>query len=139
MKTAIYPGSFDPITFGHLDIIERATTIFDKVIVAVAHNETKEPLLSTEDRMAHIRDSTYSNKKIEVDEFSGLLANYAASKKAAEALCYSYHHTYGLDVTVFRYFTVYGPAGRPDMAIFRFIKWIAEDEPLALYGDGTQE
>jgi pantetheine-phosphate adenylyltransferase len=82
MKTAIYPGSFDPITYGHLDIIDRATTIFDKVIVAVAHNETKEPLLSSEDRMAHIRDSTYSNKKIEVDEFSGLLVNYAASKKA---------------------------------------------------------
>lgn len=67
------------------------------------------------------------------------LSPYAASKKAAEALCYSYHHTYGLDVTVLRYFTVYGPAGRPDMSVFRFIKWIAEDEPLALYGDGTQE
>lgn len=67
------------------------------------------------------------------------LSPYAASKKAAEALCYSYHHLYGLDVTVFRYFTVYGPAGRPDMSVFRFIRWIAEGEPLALYGDGTQE
>ena len=67
------------------------------------------------------------------------LSPYAASKKAAEALCYSYHHTYGLDITVLRYFTVYGPAGRPDMSVFRFIKWIAEGEPLALYGDGTQE
>ena len=69
----------------------------------------------------------------------GPLSPYAASKKAAEALCYTYHHLHGLDVTIFRYFTVYGPAGRPDMSIFRFIKWIAENEPLTLYGDGTQE
>ncbi len=82
MKTAIYPGSFDPVTYGHLDIIERAATIFDKVIVAVAHSEVKEPLLSAEDRMAHIRDSTCSNEKIEVDEFSGLLVNYATLKNA---------------------------------------------------------
>lgn len=67
------------------------------------------------------------------------LSPYAASKKAAEALCYTYHHLHGLDVTVLRYFTVYGPAGRPDMSIFRFIRWIAEGEPLVLYGDGSQE
>jgi len=67
------------------------------------------------------------------------LSPYTASKKAAETLCYTYHHLYGLDVTIFRYFTVYGPAGRPDMSVFRFIKWIAEGEPLILYGDGSQE
>ena len=67
------------------------------------------------------------------------LSAYAASKKAAETLCYTYHHLYGLDITVLRYFTVYGPAGRPDMSIFRFIKWISEGEPLLLYGDGSQE
>lgn len=67
------------------------------------------------------------------------LSPYAASKKAAEALCHTYHHLHGLDVTVLRYFTVYGPAGRPDMSIFRFIRWIAEGEPLVLYGDGSQE
>jgi nucleoside-diphosphate-sugar epimerase len=67
------------------------------------------------------------------------LSPYTASKKAAETLCYTYHHLYGLDVTIFRYFTVYGPAGRPDMSIFRFIKWISEGEPLILYGDGSQE
>ncbi len=67
------------------------------------------------------------------------LSPYAASKKAAEAACYAYHHLFGLDVTVFRFFTVYGPSGRPDMSVFRFIKWIAENEPLILYGDGTQE
>ncbi len=66
------------------------------------------------------------------------LSPYAASKKATEELCYTYHHLYGLDITLLRYFTVYGPAGRPDMSIFRFIKWIAEEEPLVLYGDGTQ-
>ena len=68
-----------------------------------------------------------------------LLSQYAASKKAAEALCSTYHHLYGIDITVLRYFTVYGPAGRPDMAPFRFVKWIAEGQPLTLYGDGTQE
>ena len=69
----------------------------------------------------------------------GPLSPYAASKKAAEALCYTYHYLHGLDVTVLRYFTVYGPAGRPDMSIFRFIRWIAEGDPVIVYGDGTQE
>lgn len=64
---------------------------------------------------------------------------YAASKKAAETLCYTYHCLHGIDVTVLRYFTVYGPAGRPDMSPFRFIRWIAEDDPITLYGDGSQE
>lgn len=67
------------------------------------------------------------------------LSPYAASKKAAEALCFTYHRLYGIDVSVVRYFTVYGPAGRPDMSIFRFIRWIAEGEPVTLYGDGSQE
>jgi UDP-glucuronate 4-epimerase len=66
------------------------------------------------------------------------LSPYAASKKGAEALCHTYHHLYGLDVTVFRYFTVYGPAGRPDMSLFRFVQWVFEDRPLLLYGDGRQ-
>src|SRR5208337_1680491 len=51
---------------------------------------------------------------------------------------YSYHYLFGLDISVLRYFTVYGPAGRPDMSIFRFIKWIDEGKPLELFGDGTQ-
>ncbi len=66
------------------------------------------------------------------------LSPYAASKKAAEALCYTYHHLYGIDVTVFRYFTVYGPAGRPDMSLFRFVQWIYEGRPVTVYGDGRQ-
>lgn len=66
------------------------------------------------------------------------LSPYAASKKGAEAMCYTYHYLHGIDVTVFRYFTVYGPAGRPDMAPFRFVQWISEGRPLTLFGDGTQ-
>ncbi len=66
------------------------------------------------------------------------LSPYAASKKAAEALCYTYHYLYGLDVTVFRYFTVYGPAGRPDMSLFRFTQWISEGRPVHVFGDGRQ-
>lgn len=66
------------------------------------------------------------------------LSPYAASKKAAEALTYTYHHLYGLDVTVFRYFTVFGPAGRPDMSLFRFVQWIAEGRPVIVFGDGQQ-
>jgi UDP-glucuronate 4-epimerase len=66
------------------------------------------------------------------------LQPYAASKKGAESLAYSYHYLFGLDVTVFRYFTVYGPAGRPDMVMFRFCKWIAEGMPVRVTGDGTQ-
>ncbi len=67
------------------------------------------------------------------------LSPYAASKKAAEALAYTYHYLHGLDVTVLRYFTVYGPAGRPDMSVFRFIRRIAEGEPIVVFGDGSQQ
>jgi nucleoside-diphosphate-sugar epimerase len=66
------------------------------------------------------------------------ISPYAASKKAAEVMAYTYHYLYGMDVTVLRYFTVYGPAGRPDMSIFRFIKWIDTGEPIELFGDGLQ-
>lgn len=63
---------------------------------------------------------------------------YAATKKAAEVLAYSYHHLYGLDIAALRFFTVYGPAGRPDMSVLRFLYAIAEEKPLLLYGDGSQ-
>lgn len=66
------------------------------------------------------------------------LSPYAASKKAAELMAYSYHKLYDVDVSVVRYFTVFGPAGRPDMSIFRFVRWIAEGEPIELFGDGSQ-
>ena len=66
------------------------------------------------------------------------LSPYAASKKAAEAMCATYNHLYGIDMTVLRYFTVYGPAGRPDMSPFRFVQRIAEGLPITVYGDGKQ-
>lgn len=66
------------------------------------------------------------------------ISPYAASKKAAEVMAYSYHFLFGIDVSVVRYFTVYGPAGRPDMSIFRFIQWIDQGVPIELFGDGSQ-
>ncbi len=66
------------------------------------------------------------------------LQPYAATKKGAEAMCHAYHFLYDLDVTVFRFFTVYGPAGRPDMVMFRFAQWINEGRPVHLNGDGNQ-
>jgi len=67
------------------------------------------------------------------------LSPYAASKKAAENICYTYHIQFDLDISILRYFTVYGPASRPDMSPFRFIKWIAEDEDVIVFGDGNHE
>ncbi len=66
------------------------------------------------------------------------ISPYAATKKAAESMAYTYHHLFGIDVSIVRYFTVYGPASRPDMAQFRFMRWIDEGKPIQLFGDGTQ-
>ncbi len=74
----------------------------------------------------------------EDDDTNRPLSPYAASKKAAEAIAFSYHHLHGIDVSIPRYFTVYGPAGRPDMCVFRFVRRIAEDEPIMVFGDGSQ-
>ncbi len=74
----------------------------------------------------------------EDDDTEHPLQPYAATKKGAEALAHAYHHLYDIDVSVLRYFTVYGPAGRPDMVMFRFCKWIAEGEPVIVNGDGEQ-
>jgi len=74
----------------------------------------------------------------EDDPTDGPLSPYAASKKAAEALCYTYHYLHGIDMTVLRYFTVYGPAGRPDMSLFRFVQWISEGHEVTVFGDGKQ-
>jgi pantetheine-phosphate adenylyltransferase len=82
MTRAIYPGTFDPLTNGHLDIIQRATTIFDEVIVAVARNSAKAPLFSTEERLEMLRDATKSIDKVTIDSFKGLLVEYARSKQA---------------------------------------------------------
>ena len=66
------------------------------------------------------------------------LQPYAASKKGAEAMTHAYHHLHGIDATVLRFFTVYGPAGRPDLALFRFVQWIMEGRPVRVNGDGEQ-
>jgi nucleoside-diphosphate-sugar epimerase len=73
----------------------------------------------------------------EDQETSRPISPYAATKKAAEALCYTWHALHGIDVTVLRYFTVYGPAGRPDMSVFRFVRGVREGTPITVYGDGT--
>ena len=73
----------------------------------------------------------------EDQETSRPISPYAATKKAAEALCYTWHALHGLDVSVLRYFTVYGPAGRPDMSVFRFVRGVREGLPITVYGDGS--
>ncbi len=74
----------------------------------------------------------------ETADSSHPLQIYAASKKGAEAMAHVYHHLFGLDTTIFRFFTVYGPAGRPDMVMFRFCQWVAEGKTVRVTGDGTQ-
>lgn len=83
MKTAIYPGTFDPITNGHLDIVDRAVKLFDKVIVTIARNLEKKPLFSENERLDMIRESVKPYPNVEVDSFEGLLVEYARRKKAS--------------------------------------------------------
>ena len=82
MKVAIYPGSFDPITNGHLDVVRRAATMFDRVIVAVAGNEEKTPLFTATERTALVRGAVSQLRNVAVDAFDGLLVEYARRKKA---------------------------------------------------------
>ena len=77
MKRAIYPGSFDPVTLGHLDIIERSAKMFDEVIVSVLHNPAKTPLFSVEERVMILSEVTKNIPNVKVDSFSGLLIDYA--------------------------------------------------------------
>src|SRR5215472_7569687 len=79
---AIYPGSFDPLTNGHLDVIERGSRLFDRLIVAVLQNEGKQPLFSVEERMEMLREVVGGTGNVEVDRFDGLLVNYAAGRGA---------------------------------------------------------
>ena len=82
IKKAVYPGSFDPITNGHVDIIQRGLRIFDKIIVAVLENPVKNPLFSAEERVRMIKKVFEQEKKIEVKSFHGLLVEFAARNKA---------------------------------------------------------
>lgn len=82
MKTAIYPGSFDPVTKGHLDVLERAASIFDKVIIVVSVNTSKQSFIPAEDRIRLIKECVEHLKNVEVDSYDGLTVNYAKSKGA---------------------------------------------------------
>ena len=86
MKLVVYPGSFDPFTLGHLDILERATAIFDKVIVAVLENPNKTPQFSITERVEMIRESVADNAGVEVDSFDGLTVEYARKVGASSLL-----------------------------------------------------
>lgn len=78
MKRAVYPGSFDPVTFGHLDVIKRASEMFDVLIVSVLNNKMKNPLFSVEERVKILKEATKDIPNVMVDSFTGLLINYAA-------------------------------------------------------------
>ncbi len=82
MRTAIYPGSFDPLTNGHLDVIQRAAKLFDRVIVAVAQNEGKHPLFTQAERVALVKKAVAKLPNVKTDSFDGLLVEYVASKNA---------------------------------------------------------
>jgi pantetheine-phosphate adenylyltransferase len=79
---AVYPGSFDPITYGHLDIIQRGLEVFDELIIAVARNSEKRSLFSTEERLSMINDVVGDNPRLRVDTFDGLLVDYVVSQES---------------------------------------------------------
>ncbi|MGH7977568.1 MAG: pantetheine-phosphate adenylyltransferase [Limisphaerales bacterium] len=82
MRTAIYPGSFDPLTNGHLDVVQRAAKLFDRIVVAVAKNEGKSPLFTHNERLALVKQAVKHLPNVEADAFDGLLVDYVVSKKA---------------------------------------------------------
>lgn len=82
MRTVIYPGSFDPVTNGHLDVIQRAARLFDRVIVAVANNDGKQPLFTLEERRQLVARVTRTFANVETDSFDGLLIDYARARRA---------------------------------------------------------
>ena len=86
MRCAIYPGSFDPITNGHLDVIERARKLFDEVVVAVAHNDEKQPLFSLKDRLDLLRETAGKIDNVRIAEFEGLLVEFARKEEAGAVI-----------------------------------------------------
>ena len=86
MTIAIYPGSFDPITYGHLDVLKTGAEIFDKVIIAVAHNSAKSGFITVDERIDLIKDAVKNLKNVEVDTFSGLTVEYAKKRGATVIL-----------------------------------------------------
>ena len=86
MRRAIYPGSFDPVTNGHLDVIERARKLFDEVIVAVAHNEQKQPLFTLDERLALLRVTLGNLDRVQIAPLPGLLVDFAVEQKASAVI-----------------------------------------------------
>ena len=86
MRRAIYPGSFDPVTNGHLYVIERARKLFDEVVVAVAHNDEKQPLFSLEERLELLRETAGRIDNVRIAEFKGLLVDFAKAGKAGAVI-----------------------------------------------------
>lgn len=128
-RTGVRQSLKDPFSYVNANIIGTLN-----LLEIMVRNEVNKMVLAS-------TSSLYAGqKKPFTEEFSSNkpISPYAASKKGAEAMAYSYYHLYGLDVTVLRYFTVFGPCGRPDMSIFRFVKAIDQRVPIELYGDGTQ-
>jgi nucleoside-diphosphate-sugar epimerase len=97
------------------------------------HKVKKLVFASTSSVYSGLEVPFYENSPVETP-----ISLYATTKRASEMMCYTYHSLYGIDVSILRYFTVYGPAGRPDMSYFRFIRWIDEGKPVTIHGDGTQ-
>jgi len=104
------------------------------LLEAMRHREVNKMVLAS-------TSSLYAGQEmpfVETQPVNTPISPYAATKKAAELMAHSYHYLYGLDISVVRYFTVFGPCGRPDMSMFRFIEWILNEKPIELFGDGEQ-
>ena len=104
------------------------------LLEAMRHKGVKKMVLAS-------TSSLYAGQKmpyVETQSVNTPVSPYAATKKAAELMAHSYHYLYGLDISVVRYFTVFGPCGRPDMSMFRFIQWIKNEQAIELFGDGEQ-
>jgi pantetheine-phosphate adenylyltransferase len=86
MRTVIYPGSFDPLTNGHLDVLQRATKLFDRVVIAIARNDGKQPLFTLEERLVLVRESVRGLPNVEADTFDGLLVDYVQRRSAQAVL-----------------------------------------------------
>jgi len=86
MKRAIYPGSFDPVTNGHLDVVERARKLFDEVIVAVAHNDEKQPLFSLDERLDFLKQTLGKLDNVRIAHFNGLLVDFARAQQASAVI-----------------------------------------------------
>ncbi len=128
-RTGVRQSLKDPFSYASANILGTLN-----LLEIMIQNEVKKMVLASTSSLYAGQEKPFT------EEFSSSkpLSPYAASKKAAEAIAYSYYHLHGVDVSVLRYFTVFGPCGRPDMSIFRFIKGIDEGLPIELYGDGTQ-